>query len=152
MIDADEPACWSWPVTPEDLDNAKECAQRAGHILLWNWQHGACAVCGRIGRLQRDHDHESRLMRGLLCQSCNSLEGFTAVAVPGYTTMYHRPGDQGRTFDRWHAKQENQMVVEVMRRYRLVNPATRLALRLRHTVAVSGRPLPRAYEGAVPIG
>jgi Recombination endonuclease VII len=38
-------------------------------------QSGRCAVCGATGRLVADHDHNTGLLRGLLCPSCNNREG-----------------------------------------------------------------------------
>lgn len=57
------PACMTWdlpePGTPFE-----------------NWQAGRCAGCGIEGEpLVRDHDHATGLERGLLCRSCNLLEG-----------------------------------------------------------------------------
>lgn len=40
------------------------------------WQAGRCAGCGTTGwPLVRDHDHHTGLERGLLCRSCNTVEG-----------------------------------------------------------------------------
>jgi hypothetical protein len=38
-------------------------------------QGGRCAVCGADGPLQADHDHDTGLLRGMLCQPCNNREG-----------------------------------------------------------------------------
>lgn len=42
---------------------------------LEDWQNGRCAVCGVRSALIIDHDHESGLVRGLLCKGCNVREG-----------------------------------------------------------------------------
>lgn len=43
---------------------------------LRKWQKGRCAACGTdLFPLQHDHDHDTGLIRGLLCQSCNQDEG-----------------------------------------------------------------------------
>lgn len=43
-------------------------------------QHGVCAICGKLpfGRYKRlcvDHNHDTGVVRGLLCVSCNHLLG-----------------------------------------------------------------------------
>ena len=68
------PDCWTWPV-PADLPGS---ADRVTALrLLRSWQAGRCAVCSdRVESL--DHDHATGLVRGWLCQVCNTLEGFAA--------------------------------------------------------------------------
>lgn len=43
--------------------------------LLWHHQEGTCAACIDPPKVI-DHDHSTGLVRGLLCYSCNTLEGF----------------------------------------------------------------------------
>lgn len=44
---------------------------------LWSWHDGRCASCGRnTSDLVTDHCHMTGLVRGLLCRSCNSCEGW----------------------------------------------------------------------------
>src|SRR5208282_1305628 len=38
-------------------------------------QHGRCALCKLKKKLVVDHDHNSDMVRGLLCISCNALLG-----------------------------------------------------------------------------
>jgi len=40
-------------------------------------QKGTCATCPATFPLEWDHDHETGLIRGLLCKSCNTSEGKT---------------------------------------------------------------------------
>lgn len=59
---------------PETLTNR---AGRAPRWFVW-WtlyedQGGRCAVCDQPPHFI-DHDHDTRLVRGLLCHTCNSLE------------------------------------------------------------------------------
>ena len=44
---------------------------------LMEIQGGTCALCPAAERLVVDHDHETGLIRGLLCQGCNTREGRT---------------------------------------------------------------------------
>ncbi|MBM6588912.1 endonuclease domain-containing protein [Brevibacterium sp. RIT 803] len=45
-------------------------------MLLKEHQNGHCAVCGEVRmRLRIDHDHDTGLVRGLLCNGCNTSEG-----------------------------------------------------------------------------
>ena len=83
------PACWRWkPPTdatmervrkmfsPEHWESIDELEKR--RLLMAVWQRERCAVCGRksYGSLDTDHDHETGLVRGYLCRSCNTVEGF----------------------------------------------------------------------------
>ncbi|MFD9076613.1 endonuclease domain-containing protein [Streptomyces lasiicapitis] len=64
---AREPVCWSWGAAPSEGKDDR-FAFRA-------WHDGRCAVCGyRDVRLVDDHDHDTGLIRGLLCRSCNGRE------------------------------------------------------------------------------
>ena len=62
-----EPGCWAWPVPPP------------GEVVtlddLRAWQFGRCALCGLLAELETDHDHDTGLVRGFLCASCNVLDG-----------------------------------------------------------------------------
>ena len=67
-LDAREPACWSWGAAISD-------GHEADRSTLNAWHAGRCAVCGyRDIRLMDDHDHDTGLIRGLLCRSCNGCE------------------------------------------------------------------------------
>lgn len=51
---------------------------------MYKAQGGRCLICERhrdelLHKLRVDHDHELGIVRGLLCQHCNSLIGY----VPG---------------------------------------------------------------------
>lgn len=47
-------------------------------------QRGMCAVCRRIPkRLVVDHDHETDVVRGLLCDGCNSALGNFGDTIEG---------------------------------------------------------------------
>ena len=35
-----------------------------------------CELCGKEGRICLDHDHETRRVRGFLCNSCNTAIGY----------------------------------------------------------------------------
>lgn len=46
------------------------------YIQLWKQQGGKCAICGKdVGEhyLDVDHDHDTGVVRGLLCRECNLL-------------------------------------------------------------------------------
>ena len=72
------------------------------------WQRGRCAMCQPTDWFNRDlvedHDHETGLIRGLLCRGCNSSEphnfspafvawraGFTPMVMLGIEEVYCSP-------------------------------------------------------------
>jgi hypothetical protein len=75
------------------------------------FQDERCAWCGRNGlHLVQDHDHETELLRGLLCDGCNKNEAF-----------------YGR-----HIKRPEVARPHAWDLYRRVPPAKLLDLRIRH--------------------
>lgn len=115
-----QPACWGWAVDAVILDQLRAATtessgtgvnvlpeQRAAYAMLERWHDGRCAICGETpvgGGLVRDHDHDSGLMRGLLCSPCNIAEGRTDAllfenyrrrppcAILGVEVLYLPPG------------------------------------------------------------
>ncbi len=74
-----------------DRDKARWRAIKNAHGLteeqwmsMYNEQNGTCAICDRSQEdrgyadrcLSVDHDHESGVVRGLLCNGCNRALGF----------------------------------------------------------------------------
>lgn len=67
------PSCHVWEVPPDEVP-----AHLSAIEALRRWQAGACAMCSASGgRLVLDHCHRTGLVRGLLCDSCNTAEGLT---------------------------------------------------------------------------
>lgn len=76
-----------WPPyggVPADGSGLSRDQKRAALQAL---QHDECAVCSKTGPLEADHDHETGLLRGLLCKSCNVAEG-SAWRSPGRFDAY----------------------------------------------------------------
>lgn len=48
---------------------------KAAHLAL-KTNGPVCRVCGREGKLNVDHDHETGEFRGILCYRCNIVEGY----------------------------------------------------------------------------
>lgn len=71
------PACWRWSVGDEDQAVARSAGEGWATVVLRHWQNDVCAVCGwgASNGLVVDHDHETGLIRGMLCGSCNISEG-----------------------------------------------------------------------------
>jgi hypothetical protein len=72
------PACWDWAVP--DLSHLRSiddptAREEAAENALRAWHAGRCGMCGFLRTLFTDHDHQSGLVRRLLCRSCNNLEG-----------------------------------------------------------------------------
>ncbi len=93
------PACWTWPVTEVEHEQAFRAAAageddtaQAGIRLLQTWQSGRCAVRGnRPLDLEADHDHDTGHLRGLLCRSCNVREGLCPADSPVFCRYRLRP-------------------------------------------------------------
>lgn len=55
--------------------NVDALLDEEGYDFLLNWQNDRCAMCSSDKHsLVLDHCHESGLVRGLLCSSCNTTE------------------------------------------------------------------------------
>lgn len=67
-----EPDCWSWPIPELPALTTEDDHQDA--LFLFQQGHG-CAICSDSGRLVEDHDHQTGLVRGQLCHTCNVREG-----------------------------------------------------------------------------
>ena len=107
--------CWSWPVTGDHRKRAAEAnacldseeAYGLAWQLLEDWQAKRCAICGGRSKVD-DHDHQTGLVRGRLCQSCNTLEAFAYLP--------------GNPFERYRAR----------------NPASILGLTIRYYSPITG--------------
>jgi hypothetical protein len=73
------PACWGWTVPDlSQLHGADPVGvEDEAEEALREWRAGRCAMC-KVEPLRMDHDHKSGVVRGLLCHSCNVLEGSAA--------------------------------------------------------------------------
>lgn len=84
----DTPACWSWQVTDEIREHLRlaEESEESEDLMTWVnhrstaerlFTQGRCGICGvHIGTSGiEDHCHETGLVRGYLCRSCNTREG-----------------------------------------------------------------------------
>ncbi|MBT3077671.1 MULTISPECIES: endonuclease domain-containing protein [Streptomyces] len=79
------PSCHTWKVPPGEVPQHLSATQ-----ALRRWQAGACAMCSaRPERLLVDHCHQSGLVRGLLCTSCNTAEGLQDA--PPFVAYRSRP-------------------------------------------------------------
>lgn len=79
------PVCHAWTVPDGAVPPHLSAAQ-----VLRRWQAGACAMCSASPqRLLVDHCHDSGLIRGLLCTSCNTAEGLGDA--PAFTAYRERP-------------------------------------------------------------
>lgn len=78
-----EPAYQSWD-PPLTNDGTLEA--------LAAWQDGRCAICDHRGTLRLDHDHDTGLVRGWLCSSCNITESrYSSVTDLRFTAYRANP-------------------------------------------------------------
>ena len=61
-----EPACWRWPLPADHREYSPDG--------MFGWHQSRCAICAGGPGVVIDHDHETGLVRGLLCASCNVAE------------------------------------------------------------------------------
>ena len=74
--DRPQPAYLQWQHNTERWDQKASLLEGSeGLDELWGWQENRCAMCGfEDSKIVMDHCHESGLIRGLLCHSCNLNE------------------------------------------------------------------------------
>lgn len=100
-VDGMAPACWGWEL-PNDLALRDPDPDVAGLAVIEKWQAGRCGICSAETLLVTDHNHSTGLIRGLLCQRCNTAEAFRDVGP--YRRYRERPpavilGVQARYWD-----------------------------------------------------
>jgi hypothetical protein len=76
------PWCHTQDVNHMSISLTREVYQHydhdvAGLIVLADWQGNMCAVCGHKRKLIKEHDHDTDLIRGLVCPSCNARESYS---------------------------------------------------------------------------
>jgi Autographiviridae endonuclease VII len=72
------------------------------HDRMFAQQGGRCRICKRKSKLFIDHCHVSGRVRGLLCNNCNCLIGFSGddpSRLMAGSSYLHRFGCKGRLFD-----------------------------------------------------
>jgi hypothetical protein len=71
-----QPAYLQWQYNAERWSESASLLEGSeGLTALWEWQEYRCAMCGfEDAKIVKDHCHESGLIRGLLCHSCNLNE------------------------------------------------------------------------------
>jgi len=88
---------------------------REDYDILFELQGGACAICGngpdkKHPHLHLDHDHDSGLVRGLLCFSCNAgigLLGDNPSLLERALVYLKNPGhSEHRVFSKLNVKDE----------------------------------------------
>lgn len=79
-------------MSEKSRDNGRNAAYQKKYDITLNQydamfdeQNGVCAICGKpetkkyhgvLSRLSVDHNHDNKVVRGLLCQKCNAVLGF----------------------------------------------------------------------------
>lgn len=84
---AGDPACWGWP----ELTRPAPATEVQAAEVLDDWQEGRCAICAVTEDLVTDHDHQTGLIRGLLCRRCNTNEGMDGRPGTVYAKYRQRP-------------------------------------------------------------
>jgi hypothetical protein len=75
-----------WSMTPEQHQASKEAQRVREYKRNYNLEHdlalslakcrlGECKICNKITKLVVDHCHETKVVRGLICDSCNKVLG-----------------------------------------------------------------------------
>lgn len=77
------------PSTAQRLDRKKAIRNKYGLLesqvtLMRTEQNGCCRLCGQHKTLVIDHDHQTKRVRGLLCQGCNLGLGWLERQPTGF--------------------------------------------------------------------